>query len=389
MGRTMILGGCVTEMRDPEPKDEAFYMLPFRAAKCVLDSYSLDPGDIDFVVSTGYDIVDGRMISNMYSGMASGGFLKYESRIADDGTLALAYADALIRSYEGELGLVVGYAAQEVDLSLASLQTLDPFVYRPVGINYIVQFAMQASAYLNQFRLLSKWDELASTIVVGDRRAASLNPRAHLKGGLTREELAREDYIVWPLRKSMVPPMTRGAVALLVGDESAARQLMLDTGVEVKSIRWFTDSYYFGFNKQLTMILPLARAAREAYVEANVSNPLKEIDFYEISDVTPAHYMMELEALGLSKIGGSSRLVESGEVGPDSPIIVNRSGGSLSTDPYPAGGLLKVYEAYLQLTGKAGPVQIKGSLRRGLVHGYSYISGFMGQTHSVVILEGR
>jgi len=385
----MILGGCVTQMEDPDSRKDTFYMIPFKAVRCVLNNNSIDPKDIDFVILSSYDLIDGRMISNMYSGMSSGGFLKYESKVSDDGTLALAYADSLIRSYEGELGLVVSYATQEVDQSLVSLQTLDPFIYRPIGIDYIAQFALQATTYLNQFKLMAKWDDLASTILINDRKAAMNNPRAHIRKSLDKEEITKDDYVVWPLRKNMIPPRSRGAVALLVGNEPAARERMLDATVAIKSIRWYTDSYYFGLSKQFPIILPLAKAAREAYLEAKIFNPLKDISFYEISDVTPAHYMMEIEALGLSKIGSSWQLISSGDIGPDSSIIVNKSGGSLSTDPYPAGGLLKTYEAYLQLIGNAGPNQIDGSIKTALVHGYSYISGIMGQTHSVVILERR
>ncbi|MGC8567243.1 MAG: hypothetical protein C0172_03965 [Caldisphaera sp.] len=389
MNEAIILGGCSTKMEDPDTKEEAFYMLPFKAVKCTLDKLSIDPKDLDFVLLASYDLIDGRMISNMYSGMSSGAFLKYESRVADDGTLALAYANSLINSYEGELGLVVAYAAQEVDPLTISLQTLDPFVYRPIGINYLAQFALQASSYLNQFKIINKWDQISSIITFNDRKAAMLNPRAHIRGNVTIEDIEKDDYIIWPLKKSMIPPMTRGAVALLVGNEHAARERMLDANVLIKSIRWYTDSYYFGLSKQLSMIPPLARAAREAYNESGIIDPAKDIDFFEISDVTPAHYIMEIEALGLSKIGKGWQLIESGDAGPDSSIIINRSGGTLSTDPYPAGGLFKTYEAYLQLEGKSGSNQIDKPIKRGLVHGYSYISGIMGQTHSVVILEKR
>ena len=387
MSGSLIVSGCSTPMTGPS-RDEAFYMLAFRAVSCALERASLDPGDVDFAILSSYDALDGRMISNMYSGMASAGFLKYESRVSDDGTLALAYADALIRGNKADIGLVVGYSPREADTALLSLMTMDPFIYRPVGLNHLVQLALQASSYIGRLGLTSElWDLIAASIVSMERSAASRNPRAHLRAPLEAGEAIQGDYVVWPLRRDYIPPETRGAVALVVASREAARKHMLDRAVEVKAIRWYTDSYYLGYSKLLYALPPLARAAREAYRDADIGDPKSGIDLYEISDVTPAHYLMELEALGVAPPGRAARLLERGDVGPEAPIVVNRSGGSLSTDPYPASGLLKVYEAYLQLTGDAGPLQLEKA-ERALVHGYSYLSGFMGQTHSVVILEG-
>ena len=383
-GRVLIAGGCATPMTDPVP-EEVFYMLPFRAAKCLLDSLGLDPGILDFVILSSYDVLDGRMISNMYAAMASGAFLKYESRVSEDGTLALAYADALIRSNEADIGLVVGYAAQETDMAYASTLIMDPFIYRLLGTNYLAQLALQAAAYINRLGIMEYWDLIAGQIVSMDRRAGAANPRAHLRSPVDAGEVLDWELIVWPLRENMVPPRTRGAVALLLTSQEAAKKYMLEDTVEVAAIRWYTDSYYFGYNKLLYYLAPLARAAREAFRDAGL-DPGK-VDLYELSDVTPAHYLMELEALGVAPPGRAARLLQKGEVGPDAPIVVNRSGGSLSTDPYPATGLLKVFEAYLQLLGKAGPIQVD-SPRTAVIHGFSYISGVMAQTHSVVVLTG-
>ncbi len=368
-------------------RDDPFYMLAFRAVRCVLEKTALNPGDLDFVILASYDALDGRMISNMYSGMSSGGFLKYESRVSDDGTLAVAYADALIRSNMADLGLVVGYSSLEGDMTSISLLTMDPFIYRPLGLNYLAQLALHASGYIGKLGIdAEQWDLVASSIVSMNRAAGARNPRAHLREPVDAGSVMSSDFIAWPLRESYVAPETRGAIALLLASREAARKHMLDETAEVAAIRWYTDSYYFGYNKLLYAIPPLARAAREAYRDVGIEDP-RSISLYEVSDVTPAHYLMELEALGLAPPGRAIKLVMRGDVSPDAGLIVNRSGGSVSTNPYPASGILKVYEAYLQLTGRAGPIQLDQA-ETALVHGYSYISGIMGQTHSVVILRG-
>jgi len=377
-----IVGGCATPMTDPIG-DSAFYELPFKAVRCLLDSLGLEPGVLDFVILSSYDVLDGRMISNMYTAMSSGAFLKYESRVSEDGTIALAYADSLIRSNEADLGLVVGYSARETDYLYASTLIMDPFIVRPIAAGHLMQLALQASAYISKTGMLEYWDLIGGQVVALDRGAARGNPRAHLREPVEAGDVLDWDMVIWPLRENMLPPETRGAVALLLASGEAVRRYMLDDSVRISSIRWYTDSYYFGYNKLLYFLAPLARAAREAFAESGLS-PGK-VDLYEVSDVTPAHYLMVLEAIGVARPGRAALLLQKGEVGPDAPVVVNRSGGSLSTDPYPASGLLKVYEAYLQLTGKAGPIQLD-SPETAVVHGFSYISGVMSQAHSIVIL---
>jgi len=383
---SLIVSGCSTSMVGAL-QDEVFYMLSFKAARCTLDKVGLNHGDLDFIILASYDALDGRMISNMYAGMASGGFLKYESRIPEDGTLALAYADALISGNMVDLGLVVGYSALESDISTVSLYSLDPFIYRPIGLNHIIQWALFNSSYINMSKMdFGEWESLASHIVSLNRSAGARNPRAHLREGISPDEVMKSRFVVWPLRELHIAPETRGAVALLLASREASRKYMLDEAVEIASVRWYTESYYITYDKLASPIPSLVKAARDAFKEAKIDD-VKVIDLYEISDVTPAHYLAVLESLGIAPPGRAREALMKGDIGPDASIIVNRSGGSISTNPYPASGLYKVYEAYLQLTNNAGPLQVEGA-RVALVHGYTYIAGLAGQAHSIVILKG-
>jgi acetyl-CoA C-acetyltransferase len=384
MDRVVILGGYATSMTDFNPKYQ-FYELPYVSSRELLTELGIDRGELDFIILAAYDHLDGRMISNMYTSMASGGYLKYESRVSEDSLYALAYAYMKIISGEADVGLVTSYATRETDMVYASNLVMDPLYYRNIAMNYLSGLALQASAYLSITKLQEYSDLIASHIVSQQRKAAANNPRAHLKKPLEPSDVISNEYIIWPLRDGMYPPATRGAVSIVIASEEYAKRIRTDPIVYIDSVSWCTDGYYLG-NKLLYLIAPLMKASRKAYINGGIEDPM-DIDLFLISDVTPFHYLMQIEALGLSPPGRGARLLERGEIGPSNTRLrVNPDGGSLCTDPYPASGILKLYEAYLQLTDRAGPIQLS-DVDKVLVHGFSYLSGASSQSHIVTVLS--
>ena len=89
---------------------------------------------------------------------------------------------------------------------------------------------------------------------------------------------------------------------------------------------------------------------------------------------------MWMEGLGICEEGKGGEWIESG--GPDARNV-NLSGGLLAGNPMILGGLVRVAEAALQLSGKAEGRQVQDA-RRALAHG---VMGPAGQFHSVIILE--
>ena len=67
-----------------------------------------------------------------------------------------------------------------------------------------------------------------------------------------------------------------------------------------------------------------------------------------------------------------------------SRVAISPSGGAWAQNPYFCTGLVNAAEAALQVSGRAGPHQVKGA-KRALAHGSS---GFAQQTHGFVIMEG-
>jgi acetyl-CoA C-acetyltransferase len=113
----------------------------------------------------------------------------------------------------------------------------------------------------------------------------------------------------------------------------------------------------------------LRDAARVAYAQAGIGDPLRDFDVAEIYE--PASYaeLAWYEALGFCDDGQAGRLAETGVTSMEGMLPVNPSGGVLSTNPVGASGVIRVAEASAQLLGRAGDRQVCGA-RTALATGY-------------------
>src|SRR4030042_5550454 len=73
----------------------------------------LDKGQVDTVIASGWDAVDGRTISDMHTCMAIGGYLKDSAHVGEDGILALAYGYLRIASGQFDTAVVAGPGDRE------------------------------------------------------------------------------------------------------------------------------------------------------------------------------------------------------------------------------------------------------------------------------------
>jgi acetyl-CoA acetyltransferase len=84
----------------------------------------------------------------------------------------------------------------------------------------------------------------------------------------------------------------------------------------------------------------------------------KDMDFAQLYDGFSIHVLMWLEALQLCGRGEAASFVEGGKrIGLDGELPLNTSGGQLSAGRFHGFG--HIYEACLQLWGRAGERQIK------------------------------
>jgi acetyl-CoA C-acetyltransferase len=362
--------------------DRQYHEHDFEAARLALADAGLDRGDLDTVICSGWDAVDGRTISDMHTAMSAGGYLKDSSHVGEDGIMALAYAYMRLTAGLFDVALVSAHGHAESSFETVSNVVFDPLFTRPLGQSHLVSLALQANAYLQRYGLS---EEQASAVVVKNRDNGAGNPRAHLQQPVGMEEVLASDPVCYPLRALHCPPQSVGGVAIVFASEDAARRIS-DKPVWITGISWAIDSYDLG-SKEISRLGSLATAAGKAYRMAGISDPVQDLDLAEVHDITAFHELMAYEALGMAPEGGAARLVEDGATALGGALPVNPSGGVLCANPYGAAGLIRAAEAARQLRGDAGQRQVPGA-RRALAHGMSAPSGAAARTDCVLILEG-
>ena len=158
--------------------DRVYWENDYEAAKLALEGAALDKGQIDTVIASGWDAVDGRTISDMHTCMAIGGYLKDSAHVGEDGILALAYAYLRIASGQFDTAVVAAHGHREASLERVSSVCFDPLFTRPVGANYLTSLAMQANSYAQRYGVSQ---ETAAKVVVKNRANGAHNPYAHLR----------------------------------------------------------------------------------------------------------------------------------------------------------------------------------------------------------------
>ena len=351
----------------------------FETTRLALQDAGIRQQDIDTVVMSEYDQVDGRLIGAMSAALPAHCYDKDEIRVEDDGAAALALAYMRCLSGHFDTAIVVGWAmCSQTNLDVITKLNFDPFFHRPIGLNWITANALQASSYMNRYGITA---EQAAKVTVKNRKNAIHNETAHLRAGVELEEVLESGYVSWPLRRLNLPPHSDGACALVLTTEEKAEKS--DRPVAwIGGIGWENDTYFMG-DKELWRLPSLAAAAGRAYAMAGIREPLDEIDVAEVYDVTSFHELMEYEALGLCMEGEGGRVMDRGVTAMEGDLPVNPSGGMLSSNPYTAVGLFRVAEAALQVTNRAGGRQVSGA-RTALAQG---MSGICGQSNTVVILS--
>lgn len=327
---------------------------------------------IDFVIDSGSDVLDGRSISNCGFLGALGAHHKEESRVEEDGLWAALYAHMKIASGHSDIGLVVAYSKpSESNLDAFYWTQTEPFFQRPVGIGRASALGLQASQYLHA---RSIDEEVLARVAARDWQAALENPSLDLQDAPSVDEILRSAEVASPLREMTLSRPVDGAVALLVAAEDVARRINPDP-VTILGVGAAMDEHMLA-QRESGRLEACAAAAATATRMAGLGD-LSGVGLAEVSAGSAAGELMVLDALGLGG-GAPEDLYEPGG-GP----AINPSGGAIPADPVMATGLVRLADAYSVLGGQApfGPPEVE----RAVVHG----SGGLGMQNHCVFVLGR
>jgi acetyl-CoA acetyltransferase len=184
------------------------------------------------------------------------------------------------------------------------------------------------------------------------------NPNAQLAdAGASVDALLAEPYYRAPLRKHDCPPISDGAVAVIMARGDRARELC-SRPAWIRGMDHRIEAHQPGV-RDITSSSSTALAARKAGYDGG------PLDVVELSSTFSPQEVILLEALGLPLDGGSS-------------TAVNPSGGALAGNPIMAVGLVRIAEAAARI--------IDGSANRALAHA---TGGPLLQQNLVCLLEGE
>ncbi|TFG28350.1 MAG: thiolase family protein [Promethearchaeota archaeon] len=379
MDKVAIVG--VTQTKYETNKIDQTYMeLTFEVVKKLHNQLGITNDDVGSVITGSNDFTDGRTIANMAVQDGVGSVRKSESRVSGDGAFAYVYAAMRILSQEYDTVLVVSHSkCSEGDQCLINNSIFDPFYQRHLGLDQISAAGLMANMYMSKYGIT---EEQAAKVVVKNRKNALNNPYAHIQKEISVDDVLKSPMLAYPLKELDLPTYSDGAVAMLLANEETAKRLT-DTPVWLKGYANCTDAYYLG-NRNMTDLIALELAAKEAYKMAGISDPIKDIDVAEVSENFSAHELMIYEALGFCGKGEGGKFIDSGETQMGGKIPVNPSGGVLSSNVAMANGLIRVAEVGEQLMGKAGKRQIPNA-KTGLAYG---MNGICSQGNCVLIFGG-
>jgi len=343
-----------------------------------LNDAGLGIDDIDNVITTSSDFWDGRTISCMAVGDASGVRYKNCSAVEGDGTFGAAYA--LARSLSGDYKTTLVTAHSKGSESISSIITnaaFDPIYERGLGMDMISACAMQARAYMHA---TGTTPEQLALVSCKNHKNAKDNPYAQLPMDITVKDVLSSEMIADPLHKLDCSPVSDGCCAIIIANADFVKKIKAKP-VWIKGVAFCSDAYFMG-DRDLSKAKALEEAAKKAYSMAGITNPQNEINVAEIYDAFTYQELMWIEGLGLAEYGKAGLMLEKGIFNRDGKLPVNPSGGLLSGHPVIAAGLYRIAEVVLQLRGEAGGRQVNA--KRGVAHG---VNGLCGQSHCVWVLD--
>ncbi|MDP2743692.1 MAG: acetyl-CoA acetyltransferase [Dehalococcoidia bacterium] len=234
------------------------------------------------------------------------------------------------------------------------------------------RYALAATKYFSKYGLSrDEGKRVLAMISVKSHHNGARNPKAHLRREITIEQVLKAPMIAWPLGLLDCCGVTDGAAAAVMCRSEDAKSFRKD----YVTIKGFGLAAGPGMGKVMqgydfTWWDETEHACRQAYEQAGIKNPRKELDVVELHDCFSIAELIATESLSLCERGNYKKDIEAGTFNQEGEIPINLSGGLKSFGhPIGASGCRETYEIYKQIQGKAqDPSRQLKSCRLGLAH---------------------
>lgn len=219
-----------------------------------------------------------------------------------------------------------------------------------------------------------------------NHRNGALNPKAQFRSEVAKAKIANAPLVAGRLGIFDCSGVSDGAAcALIVRAEDALDYT--DHPIYVKALSLVAGPARGAMDPEYdyTSFPEVVHSARDAYAQAGITDPRREISFAEVHDCFTPTELVLMEDLGFTDPGRAWKDSLAGDFDLDGRLPVNPDGGLKSFGhPVGASGLRMLYEAWLQFQGKAGQRQLADP-QRALTHN---LGGRPGSCVSFVSVVG-
>lgn len=332
--------------------------LVHEAAVRALEDAELTPSDIGAVVVTNMELFEMRALPEMWCAEGAAGHMKPVMHIATGGTSGSSAAIAgyyQVASGIFDIVMVVGWEKHSEGHTQTAMAMIDPLWDRHVASGALGNFALSISQ-LTASRGVT--EEQAAKVVVKARRNACRNPYAQLQmPDITVEDVLKSRVLAYPIHLLDMCPQSDGACAIILASEERASSLCRRPAW-VRGVATRHEMMLGDIENRLVTMRTLRAAAKEAYRQAGIDQPLRDFDVAEVYEPVSYVELAWYEILGFCGEGEAGKLIDEGITEMGGQLPVNPSGGVLCSNPVGASGVIRVAEAAIQIMGRGGERQV-------------------------------
>ena len=250
-------------------------------------------------------------------------------------------------------------------------------------------FSMVAPAYGAKYGVdEDQMTDVLATISAKNHHNGARNPRAQFRREVSKETICASPRVAGRLGVFDCAGVADGAAAaIVVRAEDAHRYTDKPIYIKALSFAAGSGSGLIDPDYDYTHFPECEAAARDAYAQAGITDPRRQLAFAEVHDCFTPTELVLMEDLGFCARGTAWKEVLAGTFALDGAFPVNPDGGLKSFGhPVGASGLRMFFECWLQLRGEATPErQLHSDRTLALTHN---LGGYPGEMVSFVSVVG-
>jgi len=309
----------------------------------VFANIGVTKSDMGFVCSGSTDYLVGAPFSFVMALDAVGVWPPMrESHVEMDGAWALYEAWTLLQEGEIDTALVYSFGrSSPSQLGRILALQLDPYYMAPLWPDPVALAALQARALIDAGKATER--DFAA-VAARSRRDALGNPNAQVAKDQSPDDLLADDYVVAPLRRHALPPITDGVAAIVLAAEDRARALC-ERPAWITGMDHRIETHALGA-RDLVTSPSTHRATQGAGLSGPGGDETVTVDVAELHAPFAHQELILRDAMGLADT-----------------VAVNPSGGALAANAVMVAGLIRIGEAAARI--------MDGSAQSALAHATS------------------